>query len=104
LPKRATVRATAASTLARSVTSQRANSASPPAFPAFARAASAAASPAAPSISAITTFAPSSTNRSAVARPMPPPPPVMNATFPASRAIFFPHVVRVRHRHPSTIP
>jgi hypothetical protein len=33
------------------------------------------------------TFAPSSANRSAVARPIPPPPPVMNATLPARRAM-----------------
>jgi hypothetical protein len=42
------------------------------------------------SISAMTTLAPSSAKRSAVARPMPPPPPVMNATFPASRAMIPP--------------
>src|SRR5262245_43294532 len=33
------------------------------------------------------TLAPSSANRSAVARPMPPPPPVMKATLPMSRPI-----------------
>src|SRR5262245_56607032 len=33
------------------------------------------------------TLAPSSANRSAVARPMPPPPPVMKATLPRSRPI-----------------
>src|SRR5215471_7564340 len=61
--------------------------ASPPEFFARARADCAAASPRSLSISAITTFAPSSAKRSAVARPMPPPPPVMNATFSANRGM-----------------
>src|SRR5215510_12307483 len=81
------VSATVASTLARSVTSQRKNRQSPPALAPSVRADCAAASPAATSISATTTLAPSSAKRSAVALPMPPPPPVMKATFPASRAI-----------------
>src|SRR6185437_9082463 len=58
--------------------------ASPPEFLPRARAVSAAAAPAASSMSAMTSLAPSSAKRSAVARPIPPPPPVMNATLPAS--------------------
>src|SRR6185437_1082471 len=87
LPKRLIVSAKAASTLIRSRTSQCTKTASPPEFSARARAESAAALPLFESISAITTLAPSSANRSAVARPMPPPPPVMNATLPANRAM-----------------
>src|SRR5262245_13653217 len=40
-------------------------------------------------MSATTTLAPSSAQRSAVALPMPTPPPVIKATLPASRAIAF---------------
>src|SRR5499433_416779 len=81
------VSANAASTLARSVTSQAMKRPSPPELAALARATAAAASPAARSMSATTTLAPSSAKRSAVAVPMPPPPPVIKATLPASRSI-----------------
>src|ERR1039457_702215 len=86
-PNRLTVSATAASTLVRSRTSHCTKWASPPEFLPRARADVAAASPLAASISAMTTLAPSSAKRSAVARPMPRPPPVMNATLPANRAM-----------------
>src|SRR4051794_33279180 len=87
LPKRFTVSFIAASTLFCSRTSQWMNSASPPEVLPLARADSSAALPRASSMSAMTTLAPSSANRSAVARPMPPPPPVMNVTFSANRAM-----------------
>ena len=76
--------ATAAATLSLSVTSVRMKIASPPLFPAALLATSAVVLPAASSISETMTLAPSSTYRIAVARPIPPPPPVTNATFPSN--------------------
>src|SRR5262245_20016258 len=52
----------------------------------------AVSSPAAPAISATTTRAPSRAKRTAVARPMPAPAPVMKATLPSSRAMLPPCV------------
>src|SRR5262249_44755256 len=91
---------TAAWTLVRSVTSQCTKWASPPRLLARSRADPAAASPAVWSISAMITLAPSSAKRSAVARPMPPPPPVMKATLPTSRPMAFPlaYAARLQRR------
>src|SRR5262245_12675181 len=76
---------TAAWTLMRSVTSQCTKWASPPRLLARSRADPAAASPAVWSISATITSATAPASLSVVARPMPPPPPVMKATLPTSR-------------------
>src|SRR6266581_3474474 len=77
-----TARAAIASTLARSATSVRTAIASKPCR----LRSTAAPSAAMASISAITIFAPSLANPSAYALPMPCPPPVMIATFPAKRS------------------
>src|SRR6266571_899645 len=81
-PNASTARAAIASTLARSATSVRTAIASKPCR----LRSTAAPSAAMASISAITIFAPSLANPSAYALPMPCPPPVMIATFPAKRS------------------
>src|SRR6188768_3321830 len=82
LPKCRSAAATAAFTLASSVTSVRMNSALAP----MSRA---SATPDASSISAIATFAPSRADSSAAARPIPHAPPVISATRPARRGTLF---------------
>src|SRR5882762_6136363 len=84
-PNASTARAAIASTLARSATSVRTAIASKPwRFKSAATSAAALAS-----ISATTTFAPSLASPSAYALPMPCPPPVTIATFPAKRSAMF---------------
>src|ERR1035441_362432 len=80
-PKAATASAAMCATLASSDTSVRTNSAFPPAW----LICWAAARPVDSSRSAITTAAPSSANRSAVARPIPAPAPVITATLAFNR-------------------
>src|SRR4051794_7833868 len=76
-PNRPTAKSTSACTSSASETSARWNAASSPSF-------AASSSPCSWSTSAMTTCAPSPTNSSAVARPIPLAPPVTIATFPDS--------------------
>src|SRR6201995_4780317 len=78
-PNRSTVAATAAATSSERVTSQARQASASPFTPAAARSSSSG------SRSAMSTRAPAATNARAVARPMLPAPPVISATFPASR-------------------
>src|SRR5579875_3716090 len=80
-PNRETAASTAACTSPATATSARTKVTADPS-------ARSSAWPASASMSATTTRAPSSTNRSTVARPIPAPPPVTRATFPANAPTF----------------